>query len=83
MKIHPPPEQFAKEIMAFLVRQQKMQAGDIIPASDALSLWQQNQRRSSDFRTGMDFAIDDGWVELQQQESGNHFRLTEKGFASA
>jgi len=82
MTIQPPPEQFAREVMTLFIHQKKMQAGDSIPAGDALAFWQKNQHRSDDFRAGIGFALDNGWIEIRH-DSLNWFHLTEKGCAEA
>jgi hypothetical protein len=80
MTIQPPPEQFAREILTLFIHQQKMSVGDSIPAHDALVFWQKNQHRADDFRAGIGFALDNGWIEIRR-DSLNWFHLTEKGYA--
>jgi len=77
----PTPEQCAREILAIFVWHFGLLAGDVLPHNNFLTLWPQRGYRSEDFDAGVQFAIARGWLELVP--SGNLYRLTKSGFATA
>jgi hypothetical protein len=77
----PTPEQCAREILAIFVWHFGLLAGEVLRNNDFLTLWPQRGYRSEDFNAGLQFAIENGWLELLP--GGNSYRLSKSGFAAA
>ena len=74
----PTPETCAREILAIFVWHFGLLAGDVLRRKDFLTLWPQRGYRPKDFKAGLKFAIESGWLELLPGD--NSYRLTRRGF---
>jgi len=79
MPTRPTPEQCAREILAIFVSHFGLLAGEVLRRNSFLTLWPQRGYSAPDFETGLQFAIESGWLELLPD--GNSYRLTRSGFA--
>ena len=77
----PTPELCAGAILAIFVWHFGLLAGDVRRSDSFLTLWQQRGYRPKDFKAGLQFAIERGWLELLPD--GKSYRLTKSGFAAA
>jgi hypothetical protein len=77
----PSPELCAGAILAIFVWHFGLLAGDVRRSDSFLTLWQQRGYRPKDLETGLQFAIERGWLELLPDFKS--YRLTKSGFAAA
>jgi hypothetical protein len=77
----PTPEQCAREILTIFVWHFGLLAGEVLRRNNFLTLWSKRGYRSEDFNAGLQFAIENRWLELLP--GGNSYRLTKSGFAAA
>ena len=75
------PEQCAREILAIFVWHYGLLAGEVLRRNNFLTLWPQRGYSSENFKAGVQFAIENLWLELLPD--GNSYRLTRSGFAAA
>jgi hypothetical protein len=81
MAILPTPEQCAGAILAIFVWHFGLLAGDLLQSKSFFTLWQQRGYRSKDFKAGVQFAVERGWLE--SLPGGKSYRLTKSGLAAA
>ncbi len=79
MTTRPTPEKCAHEILAIFVWHFGLLAGEVLRRKNFLTLWPQRGYRPRDFKAGLQFAIDNGWLELAPGDKA--YRLTKSGFA--
>ena len=72
------PEQYARAILAIFVSHFGLRPGEIMPRKNFLTIWPQRGYRPKDFKAGLQFATESGWLELLP--NGKSFRLTKSGF---
>ena len=72
------PEKCAREIVAIFVWHFGMLAGDVLRRKSFLALWPQRGYRVKDFKAGLQFALESGWLELLPGDK--LYRLTKSGF---
>ncbi len=77
----PTPEETAVEILAIFVGHFKCRAGVVLRINNFLAVWHTRGLAAEDFKPGMEYAVKQGWVEVQP--GGDSFILTESGFAKA
>jgi len=78
MPAPPTPEQCARAILEILVLHFGLRPGDVLPHSNFLTIWPQRGYSPADFKAGLQFAIESGWLELLP--GGESYRLTKSGF---
>ena len=78
MAILPSPEQCARAILAIFVSHYALRPGDVLRRTSFSTLWPQRGYRPKDFKIGLQFAIESGWLELIPD--GSTYRLTKSGF---
>ncbi|MCX7142663.1 MAG: hypothetical protein NT123_16665 [Proteobacteria bacterium] len=74
----PQSEQCARAILAIFVAHYGLRPGDVLRRNSFATLWPQRGYRPKDFKMGLQFAIESGWLELVP--SGSSYRLTKSGF---
>jgi hypothetical protein len=72
------PEECARAILTIFVAHFGSRPGEVLPLKIFLTIWSQRGYRPKDFKAGLQFAADCGWVELLP--GGKSFRLTKSGF---
>ena len=72
------PEKCAREILAIFVWHFGLLAGEVLRRKNFLTLWPQRGYRPRDFNAGLQYAVENGWLELIPGD--NSFRLTRSGF---
>jgi hypothetical protein len=72
------PEKCAHEILAIFVWHFGLRAGEVLRRNSFRVLWPQRGYRPKDFKAGLQFAIESGWLELLPGEDS--YRLTRSGF---
>ena len=77
----PTPEETAREILKIFVGHFKCRAGDVLRVNNFLAVWHTRGLASEDFKPGMEYAVTQGWIEVQA--GGESFKLTDAGFAAA
>jgi hypothetical protein len=77
----PTAELCAGAILAIFVWHFGLLAGDVRRSDSFLTLWQQRGYRPKDLETGLQFAIERGWLELLPDFKS--YRLTKRGFTAA
>lgn len=80
----PTPEETAREILAIFVEHFKCRPEDVLLINNFLAVWPNRGLAAEDFNTGMEYAVEQGWVEAQHQQTiRESFKLTSAGFAAA
>ena len=74
----PTPEECARAILAIFVSHFGLRPGEVLHRKSFLTLWPQRGYRPKNFKTGLQFAIESGWLELLPGDSS--YRLTKSGF---
>lgn len=77
----PTPEETAIEILSIFVNHFKCRADHVLRINNFLAVWHSRGLVAEDFKLGMEYAVEQGWVEIQPVDSS--FRLTKSGFAKA
>lgn len=77
----PSPEQTAREILEIFVGHFKRRPDDVLQVKNFISVWHARGLEAADFKPGMVFAAEQGWVEVTRQ--GEAFKLTSLGFSEA
>lgn len=77
----PTPEESANKILSLFVDRFKQRPGNVLRVNNFLEAIGKNEINADDFNAGMQFAIDQGWVESLNE--GVSFKLTDKGFEQA
>ena len=73
------PEQCARAILAIFVSHFGLRPNEVLPHQSFLAIWPQRGYRPKDFKSGLQFASESGWLELLP--GGKSYRLTKSGFA--
>jgi hypothetical protein len=73
----PTPEQCATAILAIYVWHFGLLAGDVLFSKSFLALWEKRGYQLRDFKAGVEFALESGWLELLP--GGKSYRLTRSG----
>lgn len=74
----PTPEKCAREILAIVIWHFGLLAGEVLQRKSFLALWAQRGYLPKDFKAGVQFAVDSGWLE--QLPGDKAYRLTKSGF---
>jgi hypothetical protein len=74
------PENFAREILDIFVNHFGRPPGGVLRLQNFSLLWFERGHDSDDFRTGLEHAVDAGWLEVL---SSNSFRPTQDGHEQA
>jgi hypothetical protein len=77
----PTPEETAREILAIFVTHFKARPEGVLRINSFLAVWHPRGLASADFKLGMEFAAEMGWVEVQA--GGESFKLTSVGYEAA
>ena len=77
----PTPEQCAGAILAILVWHFGLLAGDVLRSKSFLPVWHKRGYRLKDFESGVQFALESGW--LKPLADGKSYLLTKSGFGEA
>ena len=64
--------------MAIFVSHFGLRPGEILPRKNFLAIWPQRGYRPKDFKVGLQFAAESGWLELLP--GGKLYRLTKSGY---
>lgn len=72
------PEQYARAILAILVSHFGLRPNEVLPRKSFKVIWPQRGYRPKDFKLGLEFAAESGWLELLP--GGESYRLTKSGF---
>ena len=75
------PEETALEILDIFVKNFKCLPGDVLQIHYFNPLWHKRGFAAEDLKPGMEFAAQQGWVEVIR--GGASFMLTAAGFAKA
>lgn len=74
-------EQTARRIVALLAHELEREPGDALALNEFLGTWKANGHAVSELREGLDFATDQGWIEVT--DNGARFALTRAGLDEA
>jgi len=75
----PSPEKNARKILAIFINR-NLRSGECLRLNIFDAIWNKKGLRADDFKTGMEYAVAQGWIEVRE----NHmYCLTEKGFSGA
>ncbi len=77
----PTREEIAREILSIFVGHFNCRPGEVLRINNFLAVWHARGLKAGDFKPGMEFAAESGWVEVLP--GGNSFRLTNDGFGFA
>lgn len=77
----PTPEEAARYILSLFVDHFNSRPNHVLRTNNFLTAFSKNPWQGSDFATGMEFAAEQGWVEILR--GGSSFRLTEDGYDKA
>ena len=72
------PEQCAHAILAIFVSHFGLRPNEVLPRRSFLTIWPQRGYRPKDFKAGLQFATESGWLE--PLPGGKALRLTKSGF---
>lgn len=72
------PEQCARAILAIFVSHFGSRPREVLPRKIFLAVWSQKGYRPKDFKAGLQFAAESGWIELLP--GGKSLRLTKSGY---
>ena len=72
------PEHFARAIMEIFVLHFGLRPNEVLPRTNFKVIWPQRGYRPKDFKIGLAFAAESGWLELLP--GGESYRLTKSGF---
>jgi hypothetical protein len=72
------PEHFAHAILTTFVSHFGSRPGEVLPRKMFMAVWSQRGYRPKDFKVGLQFATESGWLELLP--GAKSFRLTKSGF---
>ena len=78
MSVPRTPEQCARAILAILVLHFGLRPNEVLPRRNFKAIWPQRGYRPKDFKAGLQFAAESGWLELLP--GGESYRLTKCGF---
>ena len=76
----PNPEESARKILNIFVTHFKSRPGTILRGNNFMAVIHDYDLSASDFNTGLQLAVEQGWVELP---SDNSYQLTQAGFDAA
>ena len=76
----PTPESMAIEILKIFVGHFKGRIGHVLQVNNFFNIWHQRGLNWEDFLPGMQFAVDNEWIEITERKG---FRLTGLGFSKA
>jgi len=77
----PTPEETAREILAIFVGHFKCRPDHVLRINNFIAVWHQRGLEADDFKPGMTFAAQKGWVDVVS--NGEAFKLTAQGFSEA
>jgi hypothetical protein len=77
----PSPEETAREILKIFVEHFNGRPGRVLRLPNFLAVWHPRGLHHDDFKPGMEYAVSQGWIEVQT--SGDSFKLTAAGFHEA
>lgn len=77
----PTPEETSREILSIFVTSFNCRPEEVLRINNFHSIWHSRRLRAEDFKSGMEFAVNKGWIEVLK--GGSSFRLTASGFAEA
>lgn len=77
----PNAEKTAEYILEIFTDRHSLRSGEVLMIQNFMSHFLKAPWRTSDFASGISFAIEKGWVE--PLKAGNSFRLTEEGYSYA
>ncbi|SER61312.1 hypothetical protein SAMN04487958_1024 [Vreelandella subterranea] len=77
----PTPEETAREILEIFVGHFNSRPGHVLRINNFTAVWHSRGLASEDFKPGMEYAVAQGWVDVQSD--GDAFKLTDAGFAEA
>lgn len=75
------PEETAREILAIFVDHFKSRPDHVLQLNNFNAVWHPRGLEAEDFKPGMTFAAQQGWVEVLR--NGEAFKLTALGFSEA
>lgn len=73
------PEEAARQVMAVIVKKHGVAVGDTVTGMTIALAFDEENLDPHDMQPGMQYAIDEGWLELTPKPS---LRLTAKGHAA-
>lgn len=76
----PSPAETAQEILSIFVTHLNCKPNDVLQFKYFFSVWRTRQFRDDDYKPGIDFAVNKGWIDMLGE---GEFRLTASGFAVA
>lgn len=76
----PSPEDTAREILAIFVGHFRCRPDHVLRINNFFAVWHNRGLAAEDLQPGMEFAVTQGWFEVQL---GKSFKLTSAGFAEA
>lgn len=79
----PTHEDIAREILNIFVSHFNCRAGAALGTSNFMAVWHKRGLATEDFQPGMQFAVQQGWVEVSEAAVGNNFKLTAAGYSQA
>ncbi|WP_414912591.1 hypothetical protein [Pseudomonas sp. IT-P44] len=81
MATMPTPEETAREILTIFVHHFNHRPDHVLRVNNFTAVWHSRGLEAADFKPGMIFAAQQGWVEVLP--NGESFKLTAKGFSEA
>jgi len=76
----PTPEKSAHEILSIFVDYFNRRSGEVLQINNFQSVWFDRGWRGEDLKTGIEFAVQQRWIEILN--GGTSYRLTEAGFTA-
>lgn len=76
----PTAEESAQKILAIFVQHFNARAGHVLRGNNFMAVVHDYQLTASDFNQGIEFAVEQAWVETPDE---NSYRLTQAGFDAA
>lgn len=71
-------EHCARAILAIFVSHYGLRPGEVLRRKSFATLWPQRGYRPKDFKAGLQYAVESGWLELLPDDKS--YRLTRNGF---
>jgi hypothetical protein len=81
MRIPPSAEDAARRLLA-LFAQRKARPGEILKHGEVLTSYPKGEVQLEDFKAGLDFAIEQGWVKETEPGGTGDCMLTVDGFSA-
>ncbi len=78
----PQPEESALKILSIFVTHFNCRPNDVLAINNIRSAWLSSKWNIDDLKDGMEYAVEQGWVEIVDVKKMS-FKLTDEGFKQA